>query len=36
MNDRKHYLSQVLLGWTIAWNAVDAVDESAAAHKPKE
>ncbi len=26
LNDRKHYLSQVLLGWTIAWNAVDAVD----------
>lgn len=25
MNDRKHYLSQVVLGWTIAWNAVDAV-----------
>ena len=24
LNDRKHYLSQVLLGWTIAWNAVDA------------
>ncbi|NCQ33837.1 phosphatase PAP2 family protein [bacterium] len=27
MNDRKHYLSQVILGWTIAWNAVDAVDD---------
>jgi len=27
LNDRKHYLSQVLLGWTIAWNAVDAVAE---------
>jgi hypothetical protein len=26
LNDRKHYLSQVLLGWTVAWNAVDAVD----------
>ncbi|MEN8007519.1 MAG: phosphatase PAP2 family protein [Candidatus Krumholzibacteriota bacterium] len=25
INDRKHYLSQVVLGWTIAWNAVDAV-----------
>ncbi len=25
VNDRKHYLSQVILGWTIAWNAVDAV-----------
>lgn len=24
INDRKHYLSQVLLGWTIAWNAVEA------------
>jgi hypothetical protein len=33
INDRKHYLSQVLLGWTIAWNAVDATragDEAAA------
>lgn len=26
MNDRKHYLSQVVLGWTIAWNATAAVD----------
>jgi len=26
LNDRKHYLSQVFLGWTIAWNAVEAVD----------
>lgn len=26
LNDRHHYLSQVLLGWTIAWNAVDAVN----------
>ncbi len=25
INDRKHYLSQVVLGWTIAWNAVQAV-----------
>lgn len=25
VNDRKHYLSQVILGWTIAWNAVEAV-----------
>ncbi len=25
LNDRKHYLSQVVLGWTIAWNAVEAV-----------
>ncbi len=28
LNDRKHYLSQVVLGWTIAWNAVDAVQDS--------
>ena len=28
INDRKHYLSQVLLGWVIAWNAVDAVNPS--------
>jgi len=26
INDRKHYLSQVVLGWTIAWNATEAVD----------
>lgn len=26
INDRKHYLSQVILGWTIAWNAVEAVN----------
>ncbi len=25
INDRKHYLSQVVLGWVIAWNAVEAV-----------
>ncbi len=25
INDRKHYLSQVVLGWTIAWNATEAV-----------
>jgi len=25
VNGRKHYLSQVVLGWTIAWNAVAAV-----------
>ncbi len=25
LNDRKHYLSQIILGWTIAWNAVSAV-----------
>lgn len=27
LNDRKHYLSQILLGWTIAFNAVAAVHE---------
>ena len=27
INDRKHYLSQVILGWTIAWNAVYAVSD---------
>ena len=27
LNDRKHYLSQIILGWTIAWNAVSAVDD---------
>jgi membrane-associated phospholipid phosphatase len=27
INDRKHYTSQVLLGWVIAWNAVEAVRE---------
>lgn len=26
LNDRKHYVSQIILGWTIAWNAVLAVD----------
>lgn len=25
VNDRKHYISQVILGWIIAWNAVAAV-----------
>jgi len=25
LNDRKHYLSQIVLGWLIAWNAVSAV-----------
>lgn len=25
LNDRKHYVSQIILGWTIAWNAVAAV-----------
>jgi len=32
INDRKHYLSQVVLGWTIAWNAVDAVADSSSAN----
>ena len=27
INDRKHYFSQVILGWTIAYNAVAAVDD---------
>jgi membrane-associated phospholipid phosphatase len=27
LNDRKHYLSQIILGWTIAWNAVFAVSD---------
>jgi hypothetical protein len=27
INDRKHYLSQVMLGWVIAWNAVEAVQD---------
>jgi membrane-associated phospholipid phosphatase len=31
LNDRKHYLSQVMLGWTIAYNAVDAVTDAASA-----
>jgi len=26
LNDRKHYLSQIILGWTIAFNAVAAVN----------
>jgi hypothetical protein len=30
LNDRKHFLSQVLLGWTIAWTAVEATDPPAA------
>ncbi len=25
INDRKHYLSQVVLGWSVAWNAVEAI-----------
>jgi len=28
INDRKHYLSQVILGWTIAYNAVEAVADT--------
>ena len=27
INDRKHYLGQVILGWVIAWNAVEATRE---------
>lgn len=27
INDHKHYLSQVILGWTIAWNAVEANEQ---------
>lgn len=27
LNDRKHYVSQILLGWTIAFNAVEAVKD---------
>ncbi len=30
LNDRKHYVSQILLGWTIAWNAVAAVADDEA------
>ena len=37
LNDRKHYLSQVLLGYYLAWQAVDTVnrdaDESASGPK---
>ena len=36
LNDRKHYLSQVLLGWTIAWNAVDAARVEPAAGIPSK
>ena len=28
LNDDKHYLSQVLLGWVIAWNATAAVEDT--------
>lgn len=37
LNDRKHYVSQIILGWTIAWNAVSAVadqDEGTASSIP--
>lgn len=34
LNDRKHYLSQIILGWTIAWNAVSAVADDEEAKKP--
>ena len=35
INDRKHYLSQVILGWTIAWNATAAVaDDDGAVKAP--
>ncbi len=36
MNDRKHYLSQVVLGWTIAWNAVEAVNTNDAGRIPAD
>ena len=36
LNDRKHYLSQVILGWTIAWNATEAVKPDVAAAPPEE
>ena len=29
LNDRKHYLSQVLLGYYLAWHAVDTVNRDA-------
>ena len=32
LNDRKHYLSQVVLGWTIAYNAVAATADEPATH----
>lgn len=34
LNDRKHYPSQIILGWTIAFNAVTAVNADTG--KPKE
>jgi hypothetical protein len=30
LNDRKHYVSQIVLGWTIAYNAVSAVNAETA------
>ena len=30
LNDRKHYVSQIILGWTIAWNATAAVADDEA------
>lgn len=36
INDSKHYLSQVILGWTIAWNAVEAVTGGESPVKPVE
>lgn len=34
INDRKHYLSQVLLGYGIAWRAVDAVVDPTTSDTP--
>jgi len=36
LNDRKHYPSQVLLGWTIAWNAVEAAAAASPASATSE
>jgi membrane-associated phospholipid phosphatase len=36
INDRKHYLSQVVLGWTIAWNATEAVQGGAPTAEPDD
>ena len=35
LNDRKHYVSQIILGWTIAWNAVWAVEPNEAPGCPR-
>jgi hypothetical protein len=36
LNDRKHYPGQIILGWTIAWNAVEATrDRDPQAEKEK-